>query len=230
MPSQRPPKRFGPADISTPAIRGRLNAIAHDFNNLLTVVNGYGDLLLKQLPEGDIRDQVLEIRGAGGQAADLNEELLSIVRPPGDGGVPTVIAPGRPTATSLAPERAARAARRVLVVDDEESVRKLLAGVLASAGYEVMSASDGHQAQKILDARPVDLVVMDLVMPNREGIETIAGLHQARPDLKIIAISGYGGTFLNVATRLGACAALAKPISPDQLLRAVEEALIPDPH
>jgi CheY-like chemotaxis protein len=229
MPSQRPPKPAGPADISTPVVRGRLNAIAHDFNNLLTVVNGYSDLLLKQLPEGDIRDQVLEIRGAGSQAAELNDELLSIVRPPGDGILPPFVASVRSSAAPVTQARAARAARRVLVVDDEESVRKLLAGVLASAGYEVVAASDGHQAQKILDAGPVDLVVMDLVMPNREGIETIAGLHQAKPDLKIIAISGYGGTFLNVATRLGACAALAKPISPDQLLRAVQEALTPDP-
>jgi|WetSurMetagenome_2_1015567.scaffolds.fasta_scaffold68329_3 CheY-like chemotaxis protein len=226
MSSEQRAKRTGPADISTPDVRGRLNLIAHDFNNLLTVVNGYSDLLLKQLPDGDIREQVMEIRAAGGQAAELNEELLSIVRPPTDAGLPTPLAMTRPAPQAAAKDdRESRPAPRVLVVDDEEAVRKLLAGVLASAGYQVVAASDGHQAQKVLDSTPVDLVVMDLVMPNREGIETITGMHQARPDLKIIAISGYGGTFLNVATRLGACAALAKPISPDQLLRAVEDAL-----
>lgn len=116
----------------------------------------------------------------------------------------------------------------LLVVDDEEGVRKLLAGVLSAAGYQVVTACDGREAQKVLDERDVDLVLMDLVMPNREGIETISSLRRARPDLKIIAISGFGGTFLNVATRLGARAALAKPIGPDRLLQVVEEILAAD--
>jgi DNA-binding NarL/FixJ family response regulator len=66
------------------------------------------------------------------------------------------------------------------------------------------------------------------VMPNKEGIETISVLCRARPDLKIIAMSGFGGTFLNVATRLGARAALSKPVGPDRLLRVVEEILVAD--
>jgi len=221
MTSARPQKPVGPADINTPEVRGRLNAIAHDFNNLLTVVNGYADLLLKELPDGELREQLQEIRGAGAQAVELNDELLSIVRPP---AADLVLSPHAPAAASDQPAPPAQIRRRVLVVDDEEAVRKFLVGVLANAGYEVVAASDGHEAQELLEAR-VDLVVMDLVMPNREGIETIAAFHRARPELKIIAISGHGDTFLNVATRLGACATFAKPIGPDQLLDAVRHAL-----
>jgi signal transduction histidine kinase len=83
MPTVRPVNPADPGDFGRPEIRSRLNAIAHDFNNLLTVVNGYSELLLKHLPEGEVREQVLEIRAAGVQAAELNEELLSIVRPAG---------------------------------------------------------------------------------------------------------------------------------------------------
>ncbi len=223
MPTQRSAPHNDPPDSSIPQVRARLNAIAHDFNNLLTVVNGYSELLLKELPEGEVREQVLEIRDAGTRAAELNAELLSIVRPPCTEGEATFGL--GPVAAHPQPEPPPAARKTLLVVDDEEGVRKLLTGVLKAAGYEVLSASDGHQAQKVLDSRDVDLVVMDLVMPNQEGIETISGLRRARPDVKIIAISGYGGTFLNVATRLGARAALAKPVGPDQLLRVVQETL-----
>jgi signal transduction histidine kinase len=82
MDIDRRARRVGSADTSTPASRSRLNAIAHEFNNLLTVINGYSELLLKQLDEGDVREQVLEIRQAGARVSELTEELLSIVRPP----------------------------------------------------------------------------------------------------------------------------------------------------
>ncbi len=71
-----------PHDIRTPAVRARLNAIAHELNNLLTIINGYSELLLKQLDAGDVREQVLEVRQAGARVSELNEELLSIVRTP----------------------------------------------------------------------------------------------------------------------------------------------------
>ena len=83
MPNDRPalPGR-PPHDISAPSVRARLNAIAHELNNLLTIINGYSELLLKQLDNGDVRGQVLEIRQAGTRVSELNEELLSIVRTP----------------------------------------------------------------------------------------------------------------------------------------------------
>jgi CheY-like chemotaxis protein len=90
----------------------------------------------------------------------------------------------------------------------------------------VVVARDGGEALKKIRERRFDLMLTDLVMPEREGLETIRTLRKERPDLKIVAVSGaFGGTFLDVAQLLGADATLLKPVSPDQLLAAVREAL-----
>ncbi len=114
----------------------------------------------------------------------------------------------------------------VLVVDDEESIRKLFTRILTRAGYEVNVAADGDQAEKILGAGSYDLMITDLVMPNREGIETIRAIRQIYPGLKIIAVSGaFGGRFLKTAAMLGADATLTKPVGPDHLVETVRNAL-----
>ena len=113
-----------------------------------------------------------------------------------------------------------------LVVDDEEPVRLLLARILAEAGYEVAQACDGAEAIEMVQHRAPGIVITDLVMPRKEGLETIAEVRRLAPHAKIIAISGaFGSRFLTVATHLGANAALAKPISADVLLRTVRELL-----
>jgi PAS domain S-box-containing protein len=114
----------------------------------------------------------------------------------------------------------------VLVVDDESQVRGLFQKVLAGAGYKVQLAKDGNQALKMARAQQFDLVVVDLVMPEREGIEIIQTLRKEQPTLKIIAVSGaFGGGFLKVAKLLGANTTLAKPVDLDQLLSAVRDVL-----
>ena len=120
----------------------------------------------------------------------------------------------------------APAAGRVLVVDDEKQVRSLFQKVLADAGYKVQIAKDGNQGLKMARAQRFDLVVVDLVMPEREGIEIIQILRKQQRDLKIIAVSGaFGGGFLKVAELLGANATLAKPVDPDQLITEVRDLL-----
>lgn len=116
---------------------------------------------------------------------------------------------------------------RVLVADDDTAVRRFLCTVLEDAGYEVTEASDGRQAERSALDPGTDLLVIDLVMPNQEGIETIRGLRVRRPSLPILAISGAGDimTYLNVAKLLGAEECLAKPISPAMLLKAVRRSL-----
>jgi PAS domain S-box-containing protein len=119
-----------------------------------------------------------------------------------------------------------RLAATILVVDDEGSVRGLFEQVLTGAGYEVVVARNGAEALKKVHERRFDLLLTDLVMPEKEGLELIRILRKERPDLKIVAVSGaFGGTFLKAAQLLGAHATLLKPVSPDQLLGAVQGAL-----
>jgi CheY-like chemotaxis protein len=116
-----------------------------------------------------------------------------------------------------------------LVVDDEEPVRRLLARILVEAGYEVIQASDGAEAIEMVRQRAPGIVITDLVMPQKEGLETISEVRQLAPHAKIIAISGaFGSRFLTVATHLGANATLAKPISADVLLRTIRDILSSD--
>jgi PAS domain S-box-containing protein len=115
---------------------------------------------------------------------------------------------------------------RVLVVDDESQVRAFFQKVLTDAGYEVLFAKDGNQALKMVCAHPFDLVLVDLVMPEGEGIETIQAMRKEQPSLKIIAVSGFlGGEFLKVARHLGANFTIAKPVDPVILVSAVRDLL-----
>ncbi len=119
---------------------------------------------------------------------------------------------------------------RILVVDDEEQLRHLFRTVLTMAGYTVFEANDGNRAMDFVQREALDLIITDLVMPERDGIEIIRGIHSSYPNLKIIAISGaFDGNFLKVAKAMGAYAVLLKPISIDNLLTAVRRALGGEP-
>jgi CheY-like chemotaxis protein len=116
--------------------------------------------------------------------------------------------------------------RTILVVDDEEAVRRLLQDMLGDR-YRVLVAADGREALETIEGEPnLDLVITDLVMPNLEGIETIQAIRKVRPGLKIVAMSGaFGGHFLKSAKVLGADAALMKPIQVDTLRKTLGELL-----
>lgn len=118
---------------------------------------------------------------------------------------------------------------RILVTDDNARLRAVLRDILTQAGYEVETAGNGIEACQILDRLPVDLLITDIVMPDKEGIQTIAGLHRDRPDLRIIAMSGEGsdgaGFYLEMAREFGADLTLSKPFSKAQVLKAVDRLL-----
>lgn len=115
---------------------------------------------------------------------------------------------------------------RVLVVEDDDLVRKFLCEVLRGEGYEALEAEDGRKALRLFDADPVDLVITDLCMPESEGIETMRALRARNRTVKILAVSGaFGGMLLPVAAKLGANATLSKPIGPAELVRTVGEML-----
>jgi len=115
---------------------------------------------------------------------------------------------------------------RILVTDDNVRLRTAIRDILTQAGYEVETAGNGIEACQILGRVPVDLLITDIVMPEKEGIQTIAGLRRERPDLRIIAMSGDGSDgasfYLEMAREFGADVTLSKPFSRAQLLEAVE--------
>jgi DNA-binding response OmpR family regulator len=116
----------------------------------------------------------------------------------------------------------------ILVIDDDEMVRGLLRRVLEREGYEVIEAGDGDEGLTKYRNRPADLVVTDVIMPGKEGIETIRELLGEYPDAKIIAISGGGRslpqkTFLGIAEHLGAIKTFSKPLNMASFIAAVKE-------
>ena len=127
-------------------------------------------------------------------------------------------------ATNRAPVRA-----HILVADDEAGIRMLVARTLQRAGYDVSSVVHGGEALALLERQHVDLLITDLVMPEKEGIGTIMSLRRTHPDLPIIAMSGGNprgpGDFLGIAGMLGARRTLRKPFDCDTLLTAVRELL-----
>ena len=118
---------------------------------------------------------------------------------------------------------------RILVVDDEELARFTIRDILETAGHEVAEAENGKEAIESQTAGPFDLIITDIIMPEKEGVETIIELKRDYPDLKIIAISGGGRTknldFLQLADEFGADKILAKPFSEDELLERVNDCL-----
>ncbi|MBW1811270.1 MAG: response regulator [Deltaproteobacteria bacterium] len=118
---------------------------------------------------------------------------------------------------------------QIIVIDDDEQVRLWLKLALERAGHEVLDARDGQQGIKLLRNNPADLVITDIVMPEKEGIETIIELRNQFPDLKIIAISGGGRNlpenYLDMAAKLGADRTFTKPIQREELLDAIKDLL-----
>jgi DNA-binding response OmpR family regulator len=123
----------------------------------------------------------------------------------------------------------------ILVIDDDEDVRSCIRNILEHSGYSVLEAENGKVGIDICRHNPVDLVIVDLFMPEKEGIETIIELRKEYADLKILAISGgipgYGPDhFLHIAQKLGADGTLDKPFNMQQLLSKVENLLTPAAH
>ncbi len=117
----------------------------------------------------------------------------------------------------------------ILLIDDDAMLREMLHVALGKVGHRVTLAAEGNAGLAALKTNAFDLVITDLIMPGKEGIETIIELHHVAPQLKIIAISGGGQgkaiNYLAMAGRLGANRTLAKPFSLEQLTTTVTEVL-----
>lgn len=118
----------------------------------------------------------------------------------------------------------------VLIVEDDPQYRKLLKEVLENFGYQVLTTANGKEALRAFQEQPPKLVITDIIMPEKEGIETIRELRKLAPDVKIIAISGGGigsaDIYLKIAKSVGADRTIEKPMVIDELMAAVT-ALLP---
>ncbi len=116
--------------------------------------------------------------------------------------------------------------KRILVVDDEEQIRQSLRGVLSDEGFGVLEAGDGRRAREILCAESPDLVILDVWLPEIDGITLLEEIKSTHPNLPVIIICGHANIEAAVrATRLGAADFIEKPFSLDALLASIERAL-----
>jgi DNA-binding NtrC family response regulator len=118
---------------------------------------------------------------------------------------------------------------RILVIDDDIQILEMLRQTLEHEGYEVIDAHNGKEGMKLYREAPTDLIITDIIMPEKEDIETIMELKQDFPDVKIIAISGGGRIgakeCLHLAKKLGARRTFTKPVPRQDMIKAVKELL-----
>ncbi|HKL20812.1 MAG TPA: response regulator [Tichowtungia sp.] len=119
---------------------------------------------------------------------------------------------------------------RILVVDDETGIVKVLKEMLLRLGYEVLTSSGGKEALEKLSVGGVDLVLTDIIMPDVDGLELISNIKTVYPRIKVIAISGGGAqegpeTYLRDARELGADRCLTKPFMLKELAAMVKDLL-----
>ncbi len=116
----------------------------------------------------------------------------------------------------------------ILLVEDDESVRRATRIVLESAGHSVIEAPNGLRVEATVAEHKPDLVLTDMLMPERDGVETVLALRRRHPNLPIVAMSGggkRGHLDLGVVKRLGATATLDKPFDGEQLNRLIKDVL-----
>ena len=119
---------------------------------------------------------------------------------------------------------------RILIIDDQPEVREVMQRILAGAGYQVEVAAGGDVGIRLHEQQPFDLIMTDLVMPDKEGIETIMEIRRSDRKVKIIAISGFiDSPYLDTARHLGANRILPKPCSRQVILETVRDLLAESP-
>jgi two-component system chemotaxis response regulator CheY len=118
---------------------------------------------------------------------------------------------------------------KILVIDDDPFVRRTIARILGRKGHQLLLAEDGRQGLALFAREWPEVTITDIIMPEREGIETIREIRRLRSDAQIIAISGGGrlgnADFLDMAAKLGACEIIAKPFYPSELTARVSRCL-----
>ena len=116
---------------------------------------------------------------------------------------------------------------RILIIDDEAQVRDMLRQLLNREGYEAVEACDGREGVQCFQAASMDVIILDMLLPEQNGLEVIRALREVDPAVPIIAISGYDQTglldFFRDAEAFGAQRTLQKPFHLQELLKAVRD-------
>ena len=121
---------------------------------------------------------------------------------------------------------------RVLAIDDDSAICATVSVILERAGHQVVTAQDGRRGLAVLDAGQFDLLLIDIFMPEMDGLETIRVLRRSKPKLPVIVMSGAmaeqasAPDYLSFGTKLGAVESLRKPFKPATLVEAVDRCLI----
>jgi CheY-like chemotaxis protein len=118
------------------------------------------------------------------------------------------------------------AIKRILVIDDDDQFRRLLSEMLGSEGYEVVEAADGEEGIKRQSEQPADLIIIDVIMPGKDGLDTMLEIKDACPEAKFIIISGEIGYVpdvkLDIAQRLGT-PTLQKPFKKEEIIEVIAQ-------
>ena len=122
--------------------------------------------------------------------------------------------------------------KRILIIDDETNILLMLKKMLERAGYEIDLASNGEEGLRLFRKAPSDLVITDIIMPEKEGLETIREMRKMQPEMKIIAMSGGGkisaDNYLETAKIFGASRIMEKPFTQQAMVSTVKELLEDD--
>ncbi|MDH4083666.1 MAG: response regulator [Nitrospira sp.] len=115
----------------------------------------------------------------------------------------------------------------ILIMDDEAPIRLLLRRILDDDGHQIREAANGHHGLTLYREAPADVVITDILMPERDGLEVTLALTQEFLDARVIAITGATGdrNYLNIAKLFGARRVIQKPFTPDEVRRAVRYTL-----
>lgn len=117
----------------------------------------------------------------------------------------------------------------ILVVDDDTLIRTTIKKLLMRAGHVVLEAANGIEAENVAATSGIDLLITDIIMPDKEGLMLVRDLKKHMPELQIIAMSGGGRagafTLLDTASQFGAQTVLRKPFRAGELLKAIDKAL-----
>src|SRR5688572_15176682 len=115
---------------------------------------------------------------------------------------------------------------KILIIDDDALVRMTMKNVLKKLEYTVFEAEDGNKGLEIYQKEKPDIVITDMLMPEKEGLQTLSEIKALNPKAKIIAMSAGGNlknmSYLQVAKKMGADGILSKPVTPDELVAIIK--------